>query len=732
MVLRTAQGDAYTRSDMSRQCPADAADTLKVLTQQMAVAATRCSHDFRYQWANQAYADWLQRPLDEIVGRPICEVLGKNAFEALLPHFNRVLTGETVRYEQETDFRGIGPRWIAATYTPTFDADGVANGWLAIVLDITERKNAGESLRLFRALLDQSNDAIEVIDPKTLRLLDVNQKACQGLGYSREELLNLTISDIDPFLDESLRAKIQGELDKSGFVVMETCHRRKDGSIFPVEVSIKRVPLDRAYIVTVARDITERKRSEEARLKHAAIVESSDDAIISMDLEAVITSWNAGAERIFGYTEAEVLGQPITTIIPPELRDEEHEILARLRAGGRIEHYETKHATKTGKMLDVSITISPIKDSAGRILGFSKIARDITERKQSEVALRESEQRFRLAAQAGKMYSFEWDVTTDSVLRSSEHAKVLGVAEPLRLKHQEFVDRIHPDDRPKFLATIAKLTPEQPTGDVTYRLLRGDGGPVWLKSSGRAFFDGESRMLRVIGMVADVTDQKLAEEALEGVARKLVQAQEQERSRIARELHDDICQRIVMLSVNLEALKSDFPAATPSLEQPCQLVENLGRDIQALSHRLHSSNLEYLGLESAAASFCKEACTLRNVEIEFRSEGVSKAVPNEISLCLFRVLQEAIHNAIKHSGARRFDVSLQGSSNEVQLIVRDSGIGFDPEKAIAGYGIGLISMRERLKLVDGQLFIDSKPHVGTTILARVPLRPPPRSVSSIG
>ena len=584
-------------------------------------------------------------------------------------------------------------------------------------------RTAEESLQLFRALLDQSNDAIEVLDPKTLRLLDVNERACQELGYSRQELLSLKISDIDPLVDEALRAKVRAELIKSGFVVMETCHRRKDGSVFPVEVSIRQVLLDRAYIVTVARDITDRKRAEEAWLKQAAIVESSEDAIISKDLEAVITSWNGGAERIFGYTEAEVMGRPITIIIPPEFRDEEHQILGRIRAGGRIEHYETKRVTKAGKILDVAMTASPIKDSGGRIVGFSQITRDVTQRKKSEAALRESEERFRLATQAGRIYSFEWDVTTGSVVRSSEHTKVLDVAEPLRLTHQEFVDRIHPDDRPNFLATITGLTKEDPMGEVTYRLLRNDGSLVWSKSSGRGFFDAEGKLLRVIGMVADITDQKRAEEALSDMTRKLVQAQEQERTRIARELHDDICQRIALLSFSLEELQADFPTATERLARACQLVEDLGRDIQAISHRLHSSNLEYLGLEAAAASFCKEACSLQNVQIDFRSEGVTKDIPSEISLCLFRVLQEAVQNAVKHSDVRRFEVSLQGSSNEIQLSVRDSGVGFDPEKAITGYGIGLINMRERLKLIDGKLLIDSKPRGGTTVHARVPLRP---------
>jgi signal transduction histidine kinase len=218
---------------------------------------------------------------------------------------------------------------------------------------------------------------------------------------------------------------------------------------------------------------------------------------------------------------------------------------------------------------------------------------------------------------------------------------------------------------------------------------------------------------------------KMADEARSSVSRRLIDAEDQERSRIARELHDDITQRLGLLAATLEGgLQRDPPFATAELRQEIEgaskeLVD-LSNDVQALSHRLHSSKLEYLGLATAAAGFCRDFSFRHGVEI-IHSENIPKDLPKEVSICLFRVLQEALQNATKHSGSQHFEVSLSGGPSEIQLTVRDSGKGFDPKEAMNGKGLGLISVRERLKLVSGDLSIDSYPQRGTTIQARVPL-----------
>jgi signal transduction histidine kinase len=179
--------------------------------------------------------------------------------------------------------------------------------------------------------------------------------------------------------------------------------------------------------------------------------------------------------------------------------------------------------------------------------------------------------------------------------------------------------------------------------------------------------------------------------------------------------------------VNLDQLRQDSPHSATEvakrIEEAMRQVSELANDVQALSHRLHSSKLDYLGLGAAAASLCREVCNRQKAEIDFHSHGIPQKLPPEISLCLYRVLQEALQNAIKHSDSRKLEVSLAVISNEIQMTVRDSGIGFDSEEALKGSGLGLTSMRERLKLVDGKLSIESQRGAGTEVRASVPLSP---------
>jgi signal transduction histidine kinase len=262
---------------------------------------------------------------------------------------------------------------------------------------------------------------------------------------------------------------------------------------------------------------------------------------------------------------------------------------------------------------------------------------------------------------------------------------------------------------------------------MEFRLQRYDGEYRWMFDQGVPRFNSDGSFAGYIGSCIDITDRKLAQEALSDMSRKLIEAQEEERTWIARELHDDITQQVALLTVNLERLKRDFPTSAPAavvqgLEEAIEQALRLGSDIQALSHRLHSSKLEYLGIATAASSFCRELSEKHGVQVEFHSECETKELRQEAALCLFRVLQESLQNALKHSGSQRFEVWLRRTSTGIELSVRDWGIGFKPETAMRGQGLGLTSMRERLKLVHGELAIDSQAGLGTTVRATVTLR----------
>jgi signal transduction histidine kinase len=212
--------------------------------------------------------------------------------------------------------------------------------------------------------------------------------------------------------------------------------------------------------------------------------------------------------------------------------------------------------------------------------------------------------------------------------------------------------------------------------------------------------------------------------ALSNVSRRLIEAHEEERLWIARELHDDFSQRVALLSMDLAGLEQSLSGSDVQARRAAAIkthVRELGYDLHALSHRLHSSKLELLGLVAACQGFCSELSERHTVEIEVHSENIPANLAGELSLCLFRVLQEALQNAVKYSGVRRFLVSLVCTASVIELSVRDSGAGFDPEQAISGHGLGLTSMKERLKLVDGRLSIESKVGHGTTVRAWVSL-----------
>jgi signal transduction histidine kinase len=286
---------------------------------------------------------------------------------------------------------------------------------------------------------------------------------------------------------------------------------------------------------------------------------------------------------------------------------------------------------------------------------------------------------------------------------------------------------LHPEEgRDAFkAANFAIMEQKQRFQDVVHAVKRKDGRLAWGSVNGIPVLNADGTLRCYRGSCTDITERKLAEEALSSVSRKLIEAHEQERTRIGRELHDDIVQRLAMLVVQLDRIQQHIP--DPASEFGRQIGDLRGQaseitnDVQSLSHELHSSKHEYLGIVGATRNFCREFGERQKVEVDFQSHDIPDTLPTDLFLPLFRVLQEALSNASKHSGVRSFEVKLLGSPEDIQLTVRDLGAGFDPEAATKCTGLGLTSMKERLRLVGGELSIRSQREHGTTIHARVPL-----------
>lgn len=249
-------------------------------------------------------------------------------------------------------------------------------------------------------------------------------------------------------------------------------------------------------------------------------------------------------------------------------------------------------------------------------------------------------------------------------------------------------------------------------------------GNRWISATYTPVLSAHGVVTGWVAVVFDITQRKQTEEALADVGRKLIEVQEEEQRRIARDLHDDISQRLALLAVDIAELQQEPPASVRErsrrLSEFNEQIDEISRGVQSISRQLHSPQLEYLGIVAATKGLCRDFATRNSIEIDFAHGDIPHPLAPDIALCLFRVLQEALHNAAKHSKVRHVNVRLSFSDNQLHLVVSDSGAGFDVEAGKHKGGLGLISMQERVRVVDGTIQIRSKPMGGTTVDVRVP------------
>ncbi|MGB9007247.1 MAG: PAS domain S-box protein [Candidatus Acidiferrales bacterium] len=487
--------------------------------------------------------------------------------------------------------------------------------------------------------------------------------------------------------------------------------------------------LTTAAFMVLAVIVEERKGTEEelreSEAKFRSVFRDAGIGVAIVSPEGRFLAGNEAFSKFIGYTEAELLDKTVQSVTHADDWPMFSQKLDQaLTTGASFQGVEKRCLHKNGQVLRGECSASLIRDIHGKPQYFVAEVLDVTARKRAEQTLRESEERFRLVANKApvliwmsgpdKLCTFFNQCWLDFTGRSMEQE--LG---------QGWAEAIHPEDLERCLGIYVGAFDARVDFEMEYRLKRFDGKYRWIVDYGVPRFEADGAFCGYIGSCVDITDRKLAAESLEELSGRLIAAQDEERTRIARELHDDFSQRLALQGIGLAQLWKKIPesevAERAKVQELLKGIQEISSDMHSLSHELHSSKLEHVGLAPALKGLCEELSSRFKIEIAFTDHAHSTRIPKDVGLCLFRIAQEALGNVVKHSGAKQSQAELFSTKNEIRLRIVDAGFGFDPDVRNENAGLGLISMRERLRLIGGRLSVQSAPMRGTEILAEVPL-----------
>lgn len=490
------------------------------------------------------------------------------------------------------------------------------------------------------------------------------------------------------------------------------------------------------HIVLQHEDVTDRIEADEQIRRLAALVESSDDAIISKNLNGVITSWNEGAAKLYGYSTEEIIGKHIITLIPSELHSEENEILAKLREGERIKHFETVRIHKNGKRIHVSLTISPIKDGQGAVIGASKIARDITAEKKAAEALKESEERLRIALEAGEIGVWDWEIANNKLTWTDNVYTIHDVSKnDFQVTYENFSKLIHPSDkedaREKIMTSLKNKTPFQ----AEFRIITPKGETRWVSTRASVTLDDKGNPIRMLGATSNITRQKQLD---------------QEKSDFLSMASHELKTPLTSMKMFIELLNKHI--SRTDLEKPKYFVKRIIDQADRLTE-LTNDLLDVSRIETGKLRLNKEKFDLR-LFIEDTVESIQTStddhtihIKNNPSITLYadryrlyQVLVNLLTNAIKYSPkSKDIIVTVKKTKRHVTVSVQDFGIGIkkdqqkkifdrlyqvtDPEeKTYPGLGLGLFITKEIITRHQGDIWVESTKGQGSAFYFSLPLK----------
>jgi PAS domain S-box-containing protein len=720
----------------------------------------------RIEEANLVASELLGDARDLLIGRPIAFYVAD--LDSLLKH---LLLCRTSQQEVKTELllKNKKGEQIPAILLSTPVTSTMKNGALlyqTAIIDLRELKATEAKLRTseerYKTLFDLVPVAVYTCDADGI-IQEYNQRAVElwgrDPGRNGQESrfcgsCKIYYPDGRPMRHEEcpMARALRGEKLKSKD--LEIIVERPNGGKRDVIPAPRVVTNERGKIIGAINclfDITERKRAEAAAMRLAAIVQSSHDAIVAKNLNGIITDWNQGAQRIFGYKPKEIIGKSVLTLIPKDRQSEEQEILRKTRRGESLDHYETVRRRKDGKLIDVSLTISPIKGPKGEIVGVSKIARDITEKKQTEQ---------RLTEQARLL-----DLTNDAIIVRDHQDRVVywnrGAEEMYGFSAKEAVGKIthellqttHPESLEKIRKKLKRHN--HWSGELIHT--RKDGRKVIVMSRWSLDRDTRGKPMSVLETNTDITARKRAEVELQrskdllervveqrtkelliantglkneierrkGLEGEILSISDREQQRLGQELHDGLCQHLTAVAFMARSvalrLKNHRVIEVGDIDKIAQLVNDAATDTRNLSRALHRLDVDAAGLVDALQDLVDREIWRTPCRLEIKP---SFRIEDDVAAAhLYRIAREAVINANKHAQAREIIVKLQRSRQEMVLHVIDDGVGLSDERKLK-QGLGLHIMNYRAQLVGGRLEIDSPKNRGTRVSCYLPVHAP--------
>lgn len=694
----------------------------------------------------------------EIVGRPL-SLLGPPGDDVLTGVLTRLAGGESVERLELVRVRKDGaPVLLSVSIWPRRDDRGRVVAASMVARDVSERRWSQEGLKRLAAVVETFPDAIVSLSPDGV-VLGWNPAAERMYGYAAREVLGRSLLQLPSEPEEqrlqlrAVLARVAGGEAVHGF---ETRRMSRNGSVIDISLTVTPIRDPNGQVATVSlvgHDITERRRAQEESRRLAAILASTDDAIIGTDLAGNIESWNRGAERMFGWEAGEAVGRPITVITPPEARQAASELLERIRKGEAVERLETTGRHKEGQHLDVVVTASPVFDTEGRVSGAARILRDVTAQKAAEAQRREAEERFRLMSET--VSDIVWSlVIHDDLSVEVEWVGGEDFAAESGYTVEEFKSAggwlalIHPDDVDRVAREMSRLLNGERV-DAEFRVVTGSGELRWWQTSARALpLDADGRH-RVVGGAKDVTARKLAEEALAATRADLERyAAELERSnkdleRFAYFASHDLQEPLRMVASYTQLLAKRYEGRLDADADTfidfaldgAQRMQALIHDLLVYSRAAREPKREEVDLDACLRR------ALANLEAALAESGGVVRGENLPAVtgdpgALTQVFQNLVGNALKFRGAYPPEVEVRAErvGPEWLVWVRDNGIGIAPEHGervfqlfqrlhrdeCPGTGIGLTLCRKIVEHHGGRIWVESDPGEGATFFFTLP------------